>query len=422
MPSSSRRARKQAVKEARSTERSEFSRRAVDACLAEPLRWGPGPWWDTLPLDFAERPEPFALGALDRLKVGVPAAGDVVLRTAGASLVGGLALPIGYHPLALWRAFQKRDEAVTLALRGADAVFLRPPRGIAITEEVAKRPLFSPPEGECVDLSFESPYVPHDPERRPAYARQRHNRFAHARHFRHKGSPRATVLAIHGFSADLYHFNEWFFSIPWLYRAGFDVLLVTLPFHGRRQEPGSPFSGHGFFANGPQGINEALCQAVFDLRVLTDHLLDGGVPRVGVTGMSLGGLTTSLLASAEERLSFAIPNVPVISLADLVLEWEPIGTFVRTAMFLARKDLRAVRRMLAPSCPLSYEPKLPRERLFLIGGVGDRLAPPKHARLLWEHWGRPALHWFPGSHVVHLDRGEYFRAMRRFLESVGFSP
>jgi len=44
---------------------------------------------------------------------------------------------------------------------------------------------------------------------------------------------------------------------------------------------------------------------------------------------------------------------------------------------------------------------------MIIGGVGDRLAPPKHTRLLWEHWGRPRLHWFPGSHLLHLDKGEY---------------
>jgi hypothetical protein len=78
--------------------------------------------------------------------------------------------------------------------------------------------------------------------------------------------------------------------------------------------------------------------------------------------------------------------------------------------------------MLAPCTPLSYRPLLPKERLFLIGGVGDRLAPPRHARLLWDHWDRPRMHWFPGSHVLHLDRGEYFRATRVFFEDIGFTP
>ena len=49
-------------------------------------------------------------------------------------------------------------------------------------------------------------------------------------------------------------------------------------------------------------------------------------------------------------------------------------------------------------------------------------APPKHSRLLWEHWGRPKLHWFPGSHLLHLDRGEYLEAQAMFLRRLDFLP
>ncbi len=46
---------------------------------------------------------------------------------------------------------------------------------------------------------------------------------------------------------------------------------------------------------------------------------------------------------------------------------------------------------------------------MVIAGAGDRLAPPKHVRLLWGHWDRPRIHWFPGNHLVHLDKGKYLR-------------
>lgn len=189
-----------------------------------------------------------------------------------------------------------------------------------------------------------------------------------------------------------------------------------------RQSGLSPMSGTGFFTGGTNRINEAFAQSIFDIRIFMDTLFAEGVPQVGVTGMSLGGLTASLLACADERLAFAIPNVPVVSLADLVLEWEPISTFVRAALGAAGKDVRTARQMLAPSSPLAYRPKLPKDRLFIIGGVGDRLAPPRQARLLWDHWDRPRMHWFPGSHVLHFDRGEYFRSMRKFFSHIGFSP
>ncbi len=401
------------------------SRIAHDAAERPRLLAGEGPWWSRLDPAFARADERFDLGAWDRARVGATAASDVVLRTLGASLVGALALPIGYHPLALRRALREREAYARFAEAGdAHAFFARPPRrGVAIETRAVRTPfVFRPRGGVVEDLVFESPFAPVLESARREYLRHAANRRAHARWFRHEREPRPTVIAIHGFSADLYHVNEWFFSIPWLFESGYDVLLVTLPFHGPRQTRFSPFSGHGFFAGGVGRINEAFAQAIFDLRIYVDHLFAVGVPRVGVTGVSLGGMTSALLATVEDRLSFAIPNVPVASIPDLVLEWEPIGTALRAAMAVTRTSMADARLLVAASCPLTYAPVLPRDRLFVIGGVGDRLAPPKHARVLREHWGECRMHWFPGSHLVHLDRGKYFRQIRLFLESIAFAP
>jgi len=54
---------------------------------------------------------------------------------------------------------------------------------------------------------------------------------------------------------------------------------------------------------------------------------------------------------------------------------------------------------------------------MIIGGVGDRMAPPKHSRLLWD---RCRIHWFPGNHLLHLDRGEYLEQMLRFMRELEF--
>ncbi|MGZ3424984.1 MAG: alpha/beta hydrolase family protein, partial [Polyangiales bacterium] len=220
--------------------------------------------------------------------------------------------------------------------------------------------------------------------------------------------------------ADLYHLNEWFFALPWLYARGCDVVCMTMPFHGRRQTRFSPFSGHGFFAGGLSRMNEAFAQAVLDVRVLMNWLEKQGSPSIGVTGVSLGGFTSALLASVEPRLQFVIPNVPVTSIADLVLEWEPIGIAARATMKAFGQSVTDIRATLAPSSPLTWPALVPKERRFIIGGIADRLAPPKHSRLLWEHWDRCAIHWFPGSHLLHLDRGEYLTQTGRFLERVGF--
>jgi len=82
--------------------------------------------------------------------------------------------------------------------------------------------------------------------------------------------------------------------------------------------------------------------AVCELRALIDWLEEErGVSKVGITGISLGGWTAVLLASVEDRLQFAIPNVPVVSPFDLMLEWQPTGLAIR--MGLTALDRRSPR-------------------------------------------------------------------------------
>ena len=197
-------------------------------------------------------------------------------------------------------------------------------------------------------------------------------------------------------------------------------MLYTLPFHGKRQGTFSPFSGHGYFSGGLCHLNEAVAQSVYDFRILLDYLDTQGVEQYGVTGISLGGYTTAILAAVEERLAFAIPNVPVVSIVDLLMEWFPVNWLSQLLMQYSGISIREARHQLAVHNPLTYQPVLPRERLMIVGGAGDRLAPPKHSRLLWEHWDRCQIHWFPGNHVLHLDQGKYLKEMLTFLRGIGF--
>ena len=125
-----------------------------------------------------------------------------------------------------------------------------------------------------------------------------------------------------------YLFNGLFFSLPWFYRSGYDVLLYTLPFHGRRAERFSPFSGYGYFSHGMSGFAEAMAQAVHDFRSVIDYLESTGVDRIALTGMSLGGYTRALLAAVETRLQAVIPNVPVVTPESAFDDWFPANKLV----------------------------------------------------------------------------------------------
>jgi len=387
-----------------------------------PFLSGEGPWWDDLAPDFWRHVEPFELqGGRDMRSIKVTAATDHAVRALFATLLTSVALPLGYHPGRLGELRRHMDFYGSIADAADAHAFFRPPPKVSMRSKAPGLTGFRPWDGKAEELSFESAFEPMNPELRPRWKKHRRNRIARARYWQHRDGPRPTLIAIHGFAAEAYLVNEWFFNLPWLYGMGCDVLLVTMPFHGKRQGRLSPFSGHGFFSKGLGWTNEAFAQAVFDIRAFIHHLLDErGVPAVGVTGVSLGGHTSALVASVEERISFAIPNVPVASLIDLVLQWSPMGPAARALLKATGITIPQLRRLNAPSCPLTYAPLLAPERRMIIGGVGDRLAPPKHSRLLWEHWDHCRMHWFPGSHLLHLDRGAYLWQVARFLRSIGF--
>ena len=381
-------------------------------------------WWNELPLDFHARTEVFDLALRDRVQVGMTAIGDIFTRTMAAAMVGATALPLGFTRGRLKTLEAEGEFYGGFADRRAREEFFTPPESRhTIVRSKALTPHFPPTRGRCEDLRFESTYRPKLGGFAQEHADNTRNQTAHARHWFHDDGPRPTIVAIHGFSADFYRLNEWFFALPLLYELGCDVLLFTLPHHGPRRGTRSPFSGHGFFSGGISGINEAMGQAVHDFRVFFEHLQhDRGVKTIGVTGVSLGGYASALLAGVEPRLAFAIPNVPLISIIDLALEWRPAGDMVRALMLMNGLTLPQLRRYLAVSSPLTYAPMLRKEHLFIIGGVGDRLASPQHSHELWEHWDRPDIYWFPGSHFLHFDRGRYLQEIAKFLGSLVITP
>jgi pimeloyl-ACP methyl ester carboxylesterase len=339
---------------------------------------------------------------------------DLIARTALASAIAGMMAP---SALTMNGRTERRRMAfyADLAERADPAaVFIPPPDNVPIRTELGRGPEGSP-DGRVELVRFPSPYVPLNPDLRRSYLRHVPNATARAQHWRHEDGPRPTLCVIHGFGASPAWFNSVFFSLHEFFAEGWDIVLFTIPFHGGRRGPHAPFNGAELFTNGSSRLNEAILQAVCDLRVLVSYLIGTGAPRIGVTGLSLGGYTTAVLASVEPRLDFAIPNATVASIPRLFRDWFPAN--VSAAVLRRVKGIPddIVEQGLMVTSPLTYAPALPRDRLMVIAGLGDRLTPPAHSIELWEHWQRPALRWFPGSHTLHFQRDDYLDAMRELM-------
>jgi hypothetical protein len=49
--------------------------------------------------------------------------------------------------------------------------------------------------------------------------------------------------------------------------------------------------------------------------------------------------------------------------------------------------------------PLAMDPRIPGAHRYIYAGRADRFVPPVVVERLWQHWGQPRIHWYPGSHL-----------------------
>jgi pimeloyl-ACP methyl ester carboxylesterase len=388
-----------------------------------------GETYEATTVETAEGPVAFAghasldeLDLRERLIIAASVPPDVVVRTGLGSLAIAGGLGWALSPTA--RRERERLEFYLELGKSRDAatVFPRPTSGVTIETSRPGPWSFRAPGGRVSLLSFQSPFKTVNPALHDRYSHHTRNLKAWAQHWRHDDGPRPTLCVIHGFGASTYLVNSAFFALPWLYGKGYDVLLYLVPFHGPRRDLLSPFNGVGMFAGGPSWFNEAIFHSVHDFRIFLDYLQADGVTQVGVTGLSLGGYHAALLAAIEDRLELSIPNAAVTSIPDLLPDYFPLNLGLQFVSKVHGVPRDLIYEALELHSPLRYAPVLPRERLMIIGGLGDRLAPPEQSRLLWEHWRRPRLHWYPGNHLLHVNRAAYLREMRKFMKDVGFSP
>jgi len=363
-----------------------------------------------------------ALSPRQRVVVEASAIGDRALRTWAASVLATTVAPAVVATSV--RHTKSGTERSNLNFYAQLAAEHDPAKSFpAPTElpQVSSRPASPLAEwiarGTVDNIAFRSSFTAINPAMRKHWSAWESNNIVRAQHWRHGDGPRPTLCVIHGFMGSSYLLNGRFFSLPWYYRSGYDVLMYTLPFHGRRAEKFSPFSGFGYFAGGLSGFAEAMAQAVHDFRSIVDYLRHTGVDRIALTGISLGGYTSALAASVDDRLEAVIPNCPVVTPAKMFDEWFPANKLVRLGLWLSNISRDELTAGLSYHCPLNYQPLIPKNRRMIITGLGDRMAPSHQAVMLWEHWDRCALHWFPGSHVLHVSQLDYLRRMTSFLHN-----
>ena len=248
-------------------------------------------------------------------------------------------------------------------------------------------------------LSFESGYEPQagEPGRDRWLARQA-NRTAHAWIVRHR-EPRPWLVCIHGAGMGYPSAEFSAFRASWLHdELGLNLAFPVLPLHGPRRDGWGVVAA--FPGDEPLDSIHAVAQAVWDVRRVIGWIHAQGDHTVGLSGLSLGGYISAVVAGVEDGVACVIAGIPAVDFAELTTGHAP-------SRFLRRSDYRALSDM-GPNLyrvisPLVLTPRVPRERRFIFAALADRVVPPeRQAARLWAHWDKPRICWFNGGHVGFL--------------------
>jgi pimeloyl-ACP methyl ester carboxylesterase len=240
------------------------------------------------------------------------------------------------------------------------------------------------------------------------YLRTSENHWASARLFRRE-LPRPVAILVHGYLMGRLSIDERVWPVGYLDTTGLDAALVVLPFHGQRADPTR--SGRPEFpGRDPRMANEGFRQVIQEIRQLAGWLRREGHPAVGVIGMSLGGYAAALAATSETELDFVAPIIPLASLADFALEQGHLAPSPE----LRAREFALLERVYAVASPLARKPRVPSERVLVLGGKADRITPLSHAKRLARHFDVP-LTTFRGGHLVQLGRADAWNGITELL-------
>ncbi len=178
-----------------------------------------------------------------------------------------------------------------------------------------------------------------------------------------------------------------------------DAAHIQLPFHGRRNPRGSLFHGEYFWSADLVRSLEAVRQSVLDVRSAIRWFRAQGYEDIGVSGISLGGSITMLLACVEPTPDWIVPIIGHLDLGDAV-ENAPI--LWRMKADLERFGLdRAARAEVFRRIGIgSFAPRLPRERQLWVAAKDDMYVGARAVERQWKAWGEPPILWIPGGHMT----------------------
>jgi len=302
----------------------------------------------------------------------------------------------------------------TYAGRSMEELFPAP----AKLPEVSVTRRWSLPGLVSEDLVFRSLHVPIEPKFRRRYASQYpETHVVYARRLRSATARRRPrLLYLHGYMQPETWVEELALLASMALHLNVEVIQMQPPYHGRRMPRASRFSGELYWTADLVRSFEALRQTLLDTRTLLSWLLAKDSRPVGLTGLSLGGALTASLTCIDGRFAFSVPLIAHMDLAALVAD-APVLAKMRRDLRSFGWSQKEFAQFVEGVGWYGLGPKLPVNKIFLVAATEDRFFDPRIVERMWRRWGKPAIRWYPSSHMGFLPHlPDALAAMREFID------
>lgn len=202
-----------------------------------------------------------------------------------------------------------------------------------------------------------------------------------------------------------------------LANAGVAALFLKMPYYGPRRTPGSSAR---MISDDPQTTVDGMRQAVLDIRRGAAWLAEQeevDPKRLGVFGISLGGITAGLAGAVEPRFSRVCM---MLAGGDLgTVSWDrPELSRIRdrwTAKGHTKEDFV---KLLVQVDPVEYARPREDRKVLMLNAAHDEVIPRSCTESLWKAYGEPEIVWYDAGHysaILQLPDGlrrvsEFFQA------------
>jgi cephalosporin-C deacetylase-like acetyl esterase len=121
--------------------------------------------------------------------------------------------------------------------------------------------------------------------------------------------------------------------------------------------------------------------------------------RIGITGVSLGGIMTSLAAGIDGSFYRVVPILAGGDLADIIFH-APETRREREKLVARGIDQEKLEPVMGPVEPLNFASRIDPRTCLMINASRDEVIPKNCTMELWNAIGKPTLLWLPSGHYT----------------------